>query len=55
MQRIKAVEEAIEIVDKAISEMSPAMPAARAFLLEVRQYLEDEQKAAFAEVFEVAA
>lgn len=55
MDRIAAVEKAIEIIDRAISEVSAGMPAARDFLLSVRKYLEDEQKRAFAETFNLAA
>lgn len=55
MERINALEKAIEVIDKAISTTSPGLPAARDFLLAVRKYLEDEQKLAFAEAFDLAA
>ena len=55
MDRIAAVEKAIEITDRAISEISAGMPVARGFLLSVRKYLEDGQKLAFAEAFHLAA
>ena len=55
MERIKALEDAIEIVDKAISEISPGLPAARDFLLAVRKYLEDQQRLAFSETLGLAA
>ena len=55
MERINALEKAIEVIDRAISETSAGLPAARDFLLTAREYLEEEQKLAFAETFSLAA
>ena len=55
MERIQALEQAIAIIDRVVSATSASLPAARDFLLSVRNYLEKEQKLAFSEAFDLAA
>jgi len=55
MERIKELEDATGIVDRAISETSTSLPVVRDFLRDVRKYLEEEQKRVFSETFALAA
>ncbi len=55
MERITAIEQALEIISRAKFATVRSAPAAWEFLYRVEKYLEREQKAAFAAYFGEAA